>query len=83
MPVPRGFSDVQAAAIPETFFTVWSNVFDRAKAQPGEVLLVHGGASGIGTTAIQLGAALGLTVYATAGDDEKCRACEGSGRTLR
>jgi putative PIG3 family NAD(P)H quinone oxidoreductase len=81
LPIPAGFSDVQAAAIPETFFTVWSNVVDRAKAKPGEVLLVHGGTSGIGTTAIQLGVALGLTVYATAGDDAKCRACEKLGAT--
>jgi len=66
----------QAAALPETFFTVWTNVFDRGRLAPGESLLVHGGSSGIGTTAIQLAAALGSTVYATAGSDEKCAACE-------
>ncbi len=76
LPVPRGLSDVEAAAIPETFFTVWSNLFDIAMAQRGERLLVHGGASGIGTTAIQLGAAFGLEVYATAGGAEKARRCE-------
>lgn len=82
LPIPAGLTSVQAAAIPETFFTVWSNVFDRARARAGETLLVHGGASGIGTTAIQLGAAFGLTVYATAGDDAKCRACEALGARL-
>ena len=69
------FSDIEAASLPETFFTVWSNVFDRARLQPGETLLVHGGTSGIGVTAIQLGKAFGATVIVTAGSDEKCAAC--------
>lgn len=73
--IPRGLSFVEAAALPETFFTVWSNVFDRGELLPGETLLVHGGASGIGTTAIQMGKALGNTVYVTAGSDEKCHRC--------
>ena len=77
LPIPKGLTDVQAAALPETFFTVWSNVFDRARLQPGETLLVQGGASGIGVTAIQLGKALGATVIVTCGSDEKCaKACE-------
>jgi NADPH:quinone reductase len=76
LPVPRGRSMVEAAAIPETYFTVWTNVFDRGRLQPGETLLVHGGASGIGTTAIQLARAFGAAVLATAGSDEKSRACE-------
>jgi NADPH2:quinone reductase len=67
---------VSAAAIPETFFTVWTNLFDRARLKPGESVLVHGGTSGIGTTAIQLAAARGSRVLATAGSDAKCRACE-------
>lgn len=75
LPVPTGFSMVEAAALPETFFTVWTNVFDRARLKPGESLLVHGGSSGIGTTAIMLANALGSTVYATAGTAEKCEAC--------
>ncbi|MDD1620341.1 MAG: NAD(P)H-quinone oxidoreductase [Methylococcaceae bacterium] len=75
LPVPRNFSFTQAAALPETFFTVWSNVFDRGRLQPGESLLVHGGASGIGTTAIQLAKAFGSRVYATAGSEEKCKRC--------
>jgi NADPH2:quinone reductase len=79
LPVPRGLSFAEAAGLPETFFTVWSNVFDRARLAPGESLLVQGGTSGIGVAAIQLAAALGHTVYATAGSDEKCRACEGLG----
>lgn len=79
LPVPAGMSDRLAAAIPETYFTVWSNVFERARAVAGETLLVHGGASGIGTTAVALAAARGLTVYATAGTDEKCRATEALG----
>jgi putative PIG3 family NAD(P)H quinone oxidoreductase len=79
IPVPGCFSDVEAAAIPETFFTVWSNLFDIAKARRGERLLVHGGASGIGTTAIQLGVAFGLEVYATAGSEDKARRCEALG----
>jgi NADPH2:quinone reductase len=75
LPVPAGLSDIEAASLPETFFTVWSNVFDRARLQPGETLLIQGGSSGIGVTAIQLGKAAGATVIATAGSDEKCAAC--------
>ncbi|MBE0590198.1 MAG: NAD(P)H-quinone oxidoreductase [Hydrogenophaga sp.] len=75
LPVPAGFDDIQAASLPETFFTVWSNVFDRARLQPGEALLIQGGTSGIGVTAIQLAKALGARVIATAGSDEKCAAC--------
>ncbi|MFK8029577.1 MAG: NAD(P)H-quinone oxidoreductase [Gammaproteobacteria bacterium] len=82
LPVPTGLSFVQAAALPETCFTVWTNVFDRARLQPGESLLVHGGSSGIGTTAIQMAHALGSTVYATAGSEAKCLACTGLGATL-
>jgi putative PIG3 family NAD(P)H quinone oxidoreductase len=82
LPVPRGLSAVEAAAIPETFFTVWSNVFDRGRLQPGESLLVHGGSSGIGTTAIQLGSSFGATVYTTAGSDQKCAACRELGAVL-
>jgi len=76
LPVPRGIDLCDAAALPETFFTVWTNVFDRAALKPGESLLVHGGSSGIGTTAIQLAKNLGATVYATAGSPEKCALCE-------
>lgn len=79
LPVPRGLSYVEAAALPETCFTVWSNVFDRARLAPGESLLVQGGTSGIGVTAIQLAAALGHVVYGTAGSDAKARACEALG----
>ncbi len=75
LPVPQGLSDVEAASLSETFFTVWSNVFDRARLQSGEVLLVQGGSSGIGVTAIQLARARGATVIVTAGSDEKCAAC--------
>lgn len=75
LPVPQGLSDVEAASLPETFFTVWSNVFDRGRLQAGETLLVQGGTSGIGVTAIQLARAFGVTVLATAGSDEKCAAC--------
>lgn len=75
LPMPSGFSYTEAAAVPETFFTVWHNVFERGGLKQDEVLLVHGGASGIGTAAIQLGAAFGATVIATAGSDEKCAAC--------
>ena len=75
LPVPHGLSDAEAASLPETFFTVWSNVFDRGRLQKGETLLVHGGTSGIGVTAIQLGKAMGATVIVTAGSDEKCAAC--------
>ena len=74
LPVPRGLTDVEAASLPETFFTVWSNVFDRGRLQNGETLLVQGGTSGIGVTAIQLGKAAGATVIVTAGSDEKCAA---------
>jgi putative PIG3 family NAD(P)H quinone oxidoreductase len=76
LPVPTSLDMVAAAAIPETFFTVWTNVFERGRLQPGESALFHGGSSGIGTTAIQLADAHGATVYVTAGSDEKCRACE-------
>ncbi len=79
LPIPRGLSAIEAASLPETFFTVWSNVFDRARLSAGETLLVQGGSSGIGVTAIQLAAALGHRVFATAGSDEKCRACEALG----
>jgi NADPH2:quinone reductase len=79
LPVPRGLSFIEAAALPETYFTVWSNVFDRARLAPGETLLVQGGTSGIGVAAVQLAAALGHSVYATAGSDEKARACEALG----
>ena len=75
LPVPKGLTDVEAASLPETFFTVWSNVFDRGRLQSGEVLLVQGGTSGIGVTAIQLAKAMGATVIATAGSDAKCAAC--------
>ncbi len=75
LPVPRGLSDVEAASLPETFFTVWSNVFDRARLAPGETLLIQGGSSGIGVTAIQMAKALGARVIVTAGSDEKCQAC--------
>jgi NADPH2:quinone reductase len=79
LPLPAGLSAVQAASLPETFFTVWTNVFDRSGLSEGETLLVQGGTSGIGVTAIQVASALGHTVYATAGTDEKCRACEALG----
>jgi putative PIG3 family NAD(P)H quinone oxidoreductase len=76
LPLPQGFSMVEAAAVPETFFTVWTNVFDRGRLRSGESFLVHGGSSGIGTTAIQLAKAFGARVFATAGNAEKCEACE-------
>ena len=76
LPVPREMDLTKAAAVPETFFTVWTNVFDRGRLQTGESLLVHGGSSGIGTTAIQLGQAFGARVFATARSTEKCAACE-------
>jgi NADPH2:quinone reductase len=76
LPVPRGLDLAAAAAIPETFFTVWTNVFTRGRLQPGESLLVHGGSSGIGTTAIQLARARGSRAFATAGSAVKCAACE-------
>lgn len=75
LPVPAGLTDIEAASLPETFFTVWSNVFDRARLQAGEALLVQGGSSGIGVTAIQMAKAAGATVIATAGSDDKCAAC--------
>lgn len=75
LPVPRELDLLDAAGLPETCFTVWTNVFERGRLQPGESLLVHGGSSGIGTTAIQIACALGATVYATAGSEEKCQAC--------
>ncbi|TSE31306.1 Phthiocerol/phenolphthiocerol synthesis polyketide synthase type I PpsC [Tepidimonas thermarum] len=75
LPVPRGWSDVEAAGIPETFFTVWSNVFDRGRLQAGETLLVQGGASGIGVTAIQMARAMGARVLVTVGSAEKAAAC--------
>ncbi len=75
LPVPKGMSDLEAATLPETFFTVWSNVFDRARLQAGETLLIQGGTSGIGVTAIQMAKAMGAKVIATAGSDEKCAAC--------
>src|SRR5262245_7707912 len=73
--VPKGLSMIEAASLPETFFTVWINVYDRAKLAPGETLLVQGGSSGIGVTAIQMAAATGNRVFATAGSDEKVAAC--------
>ena len=76
LPVPSGFDMIQAAALPETFFTVWSNLFDRAKLKAGETILIHGGTSGIGTCAIQLAKAFGATVITTSGSDDKCDACE-------
>jgi putative PIG3 family NAD(P)H quinone oxidoreductase len=79
LPVPRPLDAVAAAAIPETFFTVWTNVFDRGRLKAGETALFHGGTSGIGTTAIQLAAARGARVFVTAGSDEKCRAAEALG----
>ena len=75
LPIPKGLTPVQAASLPETFFTVWSNVYDRGKLAPGETLLVQGGSSGIGVTAIQMAKAMGNRVFATAGSDEKCAAC--------
>jgi NADPH:quinone reductase len=76
LPVPGNLSFIEAASLPETFFTVWSNVFDRARLMKGETFLVQGGTSGIGVTAIQLARAMGATVFATAGDEEKCSFCE-------
>ncbi|MES2939072.1 MAG: NAD(P)H-quinone oxidoreductase [Pseudomonadota bacterium] len=75
LPVPRGMNDTEAASLPETFFTVWSNVFDRGRLQAGETLLIQGGTSGIGVTAIQMAKAMGASVIATAGSDGKCQAC--------
>jgi len=79
LPVPDNLSFIEAASLPETFFTVWSNVFDRGALKKGESLLVHGGSSGIGVAAIQMAKALGSTVYVTAGSDEKCKFCEDLG----
>jgi NADPH2:quinone reductase len=82
LPVPPGLSFIEAAAIPETVFTVWTNVFDRGRLKEGETLLVHGGSSGIGTTAIMLGKAFGAIVVVTAGSEEKCQACRDLGADL-
>jgi len=79
LPIPAGLDPIQAAALPETFFTVWTNVFERGALSDGEAFLVHGGSSGIGTTAIQLAHAFGARVFATAGNAEKCKACEDLG----
>ncbi|HEY6578391.1 MAG TPA: NAD(P)H-quinone oxidoreductase, partial [Rhizomicrobium sp.] len=76
LPVPQGLDSVQAAALPEAYFTVWTNLMDAARLAPGESVLIHGGSSGIGTAAIQLCAALGHNVFATAGSAKKCAACE-------
>ena len=82
LPVPAGLSDIEAASLPETFFTVWSNVFDRGRLQAGETLLVQGGSSGIGVTAIQLAKAMGAVVIVTAGSDEKVAACVALGANV-
>lgn len=82
LPIPSGLTTVEAAAIPETYFTVWTNVFDRGDLKPGETLLLHGGTSGIGTTAILLAKAFGARVIATTGSDEKARRCELLGADL-
>ena len=79
LPIPRGMDLVHAAAVPETTFTVWTNVFERGRLQRGESILIHGGSSGIGTTAVQLARAFGARVFATAGTAEKCAACEALG----
>ncbi|MDB5003465.1 MAG: NAD(P)H-quinone oxidoreductase [Mucilaginibacter sp.] len=81
LPIPDNLTFIEAASLPETFFTVWSNVFDRGRLQPGESLLVHGGSSGIGVTAIQMAKAMGSVVYVTAGSYEKCKFCEDLGAT--
>ncbi len=81
LPIPQVSSLIEAASLPETFFTVWSNLFDRAKLKPGETLLVHGGTSGIGVTAIQMAKAMGCEVYTTAGSYEKCKFCIQLGAT--
>ncbi len=82
LPIPHNLSLAQAAALPETFFTVWNNVFDRADLKPNETLLIHGGSSGIGTTAIQLGKAFGSHVIITAGNEHKCKFCQQLGADL-
>jgi len=82
LPIPAGLNMIEAASLPEAYFTVWSNVFGFARMQPGETLLVHGGSSGIGVAAIQLATAMGHTVFTTAGSDTKCRFCEQLGARL-
>jgi putative PIG3 family NAD(P)H quinone oxidoreductase len=82
LPIPEGLNAIAAGAVPETFFTVWTNVFERGRLAAGERLLVHGGASGIGTTAIQLARAFGAIVFATAGSDDKCEACRSLGAAV-
>ncbi|MGD9949938.1 MAG: NAD(P)H-quinone oxidoreductase [Desulfobulbus sp.] len=82
LPIPMGLSIEEAAALPETFFTVWTNVFDRAALKAGEQLMVHGGSSGIGTTAIQFGKAMGAKVFVTAGSEVKCEACRRLGADI-
>ena len=82
LPFPAGYSAAEAAALPENFFTVWTNLFEHGRLKAGERLLVHGGSSGIGTAAIQLAAALGVRVFATAGSDKKCAACRDLGAEL-
>jgi NADPH2:quinone reductase len=82
LPVPKGLSDIEAAALPETFFTVWQNVFQNARLKRGETLLVQGGSSGIGVTSIHLAKAFGVTVIVTAGSDDKCAACVAQGADL-
>lgn len=82
LPIPKGYTATEAASLPETCFTVWSNVFDRGELSAGETLLVQGGTSGIGVTAIQIATALGHRVFATAGSDEKARACESIGAEI-
>lgn len=82
LPIPKGMTLIESAGLPETYFTVWTNVFDRGRLQSGETFLVHGGSSGIGTTAIQLAKAFGATVITTAGSDEKCADCKNLGADL-
>jgi NADPH2:quinone reductase len=82
LPIPTGFTMVEAAAMPETFFTVWHNVFERGALKPGETILIHGGSSGIGTVAIMLAHAFGARVFATAGSAEKCEACKKLGAEI-
>lgn len=82
LPIPGDLEEIQAAAVPETFFTVWTNVFQRGRLDAGETILVHGGTSGIGTTAIQLARAFGATVLATAGSEDKCAACRALGASV-
>jgi putative PIG3 family NAD(P)H quinone oxidoreductase len=82
LPIPRGLDLILAAAVPETFFTVWTNVFDRAKLTAGQSFLVHGGSSGIGTTAIQLAHHFGARVFTTAGSDDKCQTCKELGADI-